>query len=31
MLHALEQHWIEGGFAEDREQLLARAKELAQT
>ncbi|MGK2923422.1 MAG: CCA tRNA nucleotidyltransferase [Methyloceanibacter sp.] len=30
-LRALEQHWIEGGFAEDREQLLARAKELAQT
>ncbi len=29
MLHLLEQHWIEGGFADDRERLLARAKELA--
>jgi poly(A) polymerase len=29
MLHALEQHWIEGGFADDRERLLTRAKELA--
>jgi len=29
MLQALEQYWIEGGFAEDRERLLARAQELA--
>jgi poly(A) polymerase len=28
MLRTLEQHWIDGGFAEDRDQLLARAKAL---
>jgi poly(A) polymerase len=29
MLRTVEQHWIDGGFAEDRDQLLARAKALA--
>jgi poly(A) polymerase len=29
MLRTLEQQWIDGGFAEDRDQLLARAKMLA--
>ena len=29
MLRALEQHWIDGGFAEDRDQLLARAAALS--
>jgi len=29
MLHALEQHWIDGGFAADREQLLAHAAKLS--
>jgi poly(A) polymerase len=30
MLHALEQHWIDNGFAETRQELLARAAELSQ-
>jgi hypothetical protein len=29
MLHALEQYWMDGGFADDRERLLVRAKALA--
>ena len=29
MLRALEQHWIDGGFAADREQLLAHAAKLS--
>jgi tRNA nucleotidyltransferase/poly(A) polymerase len=29
ILRELEQGWIEGGFAEDREQLLAKAAKLA--
>lgn len=29
MLRAVEQAWIDGGFTEDRDQLLARAKTLA--
>lgn len=29
MLRKVEQQWIEGGFTEDREQLLAKAKQLA--
>jgi poly(A) polymerase len=29
MLRALEQHWIDGGFAADREQLLAHAAALS--
>jgi poly(A) polymerase len=28
MLRKLEQYWIDGGFAEDREQLLTKAKTL---
>jgi len=30
MLRALERHWIDGGFAADREQLLAHAADLSQ-
>lgn len=29
MLRTLEQHWIDGGFGQDREELLARAAALA--
>jgi tRNA nucleotidyltransferase/poly(A) polymerase len=29
MLRKVEQHWIDGGFTQDRDQLLAKAKELA--
>ena len=29
MLRAVEQHWIDCGFTEDRDQLLAKAKALA--
>jgi hypothetical protein len=29
MLRAVEQRWIHGGFVEDRDELLALAKDLA--